>query len=60
MILKNGKIIYATCSILPQENELQIQGFLSANSSFKLNKSQQLLPTEYDGDGFFMAELKKV
>lgn len=59
VIHKNGKIIYATCSVLPQENELQIQNFLNANESFKLNKSQQLLPTEYDGDGFYMAELNR-
>lgn len=60
IIHKNGKIIYATCSILPQENELQIQNFLNSNSSFRLNTSEQLLPTEYDGDGFYMAELQKV
>jgi 16S rRNA (cytosine967-C5)-methyltransferase len=69
VIHKNGKIIYATCSILPQENELQIQVFLNTNNvgdaslkhqHWQLVKSQQLLPTEYDGDGFFMAELKKV
>ena len=57
VIHKNGKIIYATCSILPQENELQVQNFIDNNSSFKINKSQQLLPTKYDGDGFFMAAL---
>jgi len=57
VIHKNGKIIYATCSILPLENELQVQNFIDNNSSFKVNKSQQLLPTKYDGDGFFMAAL---
>ena len=57
LIHKNGKIIYATCSILPQENEEQIQDFLKNNSGFKLVKAQQLLPTNYDGDGFYMAEL---
>jgi len=57
VIHKNGKIIYATCSILPQENELQVQNFIDNNSSFKINKSQQLLPTKYGGDGFFMVAL---
>jgi len=57
VIHKNGKIIYATCSILPQENELQVQNFIDNNSSFKVNKSQQLLPTKYDGDGFYMVEI---
>lgn len=56
---KNGKIIYATCSVLPQENELQLQHFLAENPSYILVKSVRLMPTEYDGDGFFMAELSK-
>ncbi len=59
LIHKNGKIIYATCSILPQENELQIQHFIKNNPDFKLLKSQQLLPTEYEGDGFYMALLSR-
>lgn len=56
---KNGKIIYATCSILPQENEQTIQFFLEQNTTFSIEKTQQLLPTTYDGDGFFMACLKR-
>lgn len=56
---KDGKIIYATCSVLPQENELQLHYFLKNNPAFSLGKSKQLLPTAYDGDGFFMAELTK-
>lgn len=55
LIHKNGKIIYATCSIFPQENQLQILNFIKNNPSFKLEKETQLLPTEYDGDGFYMA-----
>lgn len=56
-IHKTGKIIYATCSVLPQENQLQIQAFLKDNKDFKLVKEVQLLPTDYDGDGFYMALL---
>ena len=59
LLHKNGQLIYATCSILPQENELQIQSFLKNNPGFSLVKSQQLLPTEYDGDGFYMACLSR-
>ncbi|MFN8295257.1 MAG: RsmB/NOP family class I SAM-dependent RNA methyltransferase [Chitinophagales bacterium] len=59
LIHKNGKIIYATCSILPQENQLQILNFIKNNPSFKLEKEIQLLPVEYDGDGFYMACLSK-
>ncbi len=59
MLHKNGQLIYATCSVLPQENELQIQSFLKNNPDFKLENLQQLLPTDYDGDGFYMACLSR-
>lgn len=59
-ITKNGKIIYATCSILPQENEHQIQAFLQKNKHFKLENSISILPTKYNSDGFFMASLVRV
>jgi len=50
--------VYATCSILPLENALQLNHFIKNNSSFTLEKEQQLLPTEYNGDGFYMACVK--
>lgn len=59
-LVKSGKIIYATCSILPQENELQIEAFLEKNKNFKLVASTQLLPTHYPGDGFYMACLERI
>ncbi|MBK9328425.1 MAG: RsmB/NOP family class I SAM-dependent RNA methyltransferase [Sphingobacteriales bacterium] len=56
---KNGKIIYATCSVLPEENELQLRHFLTENTGFTLINAMQLSPTQYEGDGFFMAEIAK-
>lgn len=56
---KKGKIIYATCSILPQENQLQINSFLAQHPEFVLEDEIQLLPTNYKGDGFYMACLSK-
>lgn len=35
-VAPGGRLIYATCSILPEENELQIQAFLTANPQFSL------------------------
>lgn len=58
VLAKDGKIVYATCSILPLENALQLNHFIKNNSSFTLEKEQQLLPTEYNGDGFYMACVK--
>lgn len=31
-----GRVIYATCSLLPEENERQVDAFLAANSGFRL------------------------
>ncbi len=57
LIHKNGKLIYATCSILPSENELQIQHFLKNNPDFELVKEIKLSPAIYGVDGFYMAEI---
>ena len=57
LIHKNGKLIYATCSILPSESELQIQHFLKNNPDFELVKEIKLSPAIYGVDGFYMAEI---
>lgn len=54
-ITPSGKIIYATCSIFPQENEQQIQEFLEQHKRFVLADECKLSPTNYNGDGFYMA-----
>lgn len=55
-----GTLVYATCSILPDENRLQIERFLQENSNAQLvGDTKQFLPTVHGGDGFFYAVLKK-
>ncbi len=59
-ILKpGGKMVYATCSILPEENELQVKAFLESESGtgFALEAEQHLWPSECGFDGFYMARL---
>ncbi len=59
-ILKSGGLmVYSTCSVLPEENELQIENFLKENPSFSLEKQKSIYPVEDGYDGFFMALLKK-
>ncbi|MCC9043114.1 RsmB/NOP family class I SAM-dependent RNA methyltransferase [Myroides sp. M-43] len=61
-ILKSGgKMVYATCSILPSENEHQIAKFLSseAGKDFKLVEDHKILASESGFDGFYMALLEK-
>lgn len=65
-----GKLLYATCSILPQENENIVHRFLSAEGTAKeldidvhYGQSRQhgiqILPGEHKMDGFFYACLQK-
>ncbi|NMP17851.1 16S rRNA (cytosine(967)-C(5))-methyltransferase RsmB [Thalassotalea sp. Y01] len=67
-ILKPGGImVYATCSILPEENKEQIQRFVKENQDATLlnltraNASQdwQILPGNESMDGFYYAKLQK-
>jgi 16S rRNA (cytosine967-C5)-methyltransferase len=61
MVKNDGKLIYATCSILPSENQQQVEQFLNSESgkSFELEEQQIILPQDEGFDGFFMARLKK-
>jgi 16S rRNA (cytosine967-C5)-methyltransferase len=56
-----GKVVYATCSILPSENEEQIQQFLKADygQGFQLLQDKSILPQDGVGDGFYMALLER-
>ena len=61
MVKPGGKLIYATCSILPSENENQINTFLQSKEGqlFTLENQKTLLPNDFGYDGFFMARLKR-
>ena len=59
MVKPGGKLIYITCSILPQENEEQIAAFKETEigNEFTLEKEQHLWPAVNGFDGFYMARL---
>lgn len=61
MVKDGGKLVYATCSVLPSENEEQVKKFLTSEEgkSFSLNKEQKILSSETGFDGFYMALLEK-
>ena len=61
IVKPGGQMVYATCSILPSENEKQVQDFLERKSGkdFKFVKEEKVFPSESGFDGFYMALLQK-
>ncbi|WP_395490048.1 16S rRNA (cytosine(967)-C(5))-methyltransferase RsmB [Cedecea davisae] len=61
-----GTMVYATCSVLPEENKEQVTAFLARHADAKLVETGdektpgiQNLPAAEDGDGFYYAKLIK-
>ncbi|MEI2267289.1 16S rRNA (cytosine(967)-C(5))-methyltransferase RsmB [Erwinia sp. CGal63] len=61
-----GTLLYATCSVLPEENHLQIADFLTRHSDATLTETGdvkqpgiQVFPDAQGGDGFYYAKLIK-
>ncbi|MDP1608789.1 MAG: RsmB/NOP family class I SAM-dependent RNA methyltransferase [Chlamydiales bacterium] len=54
-----GRIVYATCSILPEENEEQMRFFQSCHQLTIEEKPLTILPTEGGMDGFFAVTFRK-
>ena len=59
LIQPKGKLIYATCSILPSENENQIDWFIKENPEFKLEEEIKISADSSKFDGFYMARLTR-
>lgn len=55
-----GTLVYATCSILPEENNQQVDEFLSSVKDAQCHYQNQCLPEQNGGDGFFYALIKKI
>ena len=76
LLKKGGRLVYATCSILPEENQLIVQAFLAAHPDFILRPAGEVLqqqkialemgdylelrPHLHNTDGFFAAVLERV
>lgn len=72
LVKPGGRLVYATCSLLEEENEKQIEAFLAAHKDFKLKNISEiwakigpgpylsLSPAQHNTDGFFGAVLERV
>lgn len=70
LLVNGGILLYATCSVLKQENEQQIQAFLAAHKDavelpcpdewgHAAGVGRQILPGESGMDGFYYARIQK-
>ena len=59
MVKNGGKMVYATCSILPSESENQVQRFLIENKDWNLLSERRTSPAKDGYDGFYMSCLQK-
>jgi len=55
-----GLLVYATCSVLPSENQWQVAQFLTDDSRFVLQNEESLYPHQTDFDGFYYAIMKRI
>lgn len=55
----NGTIIYSTCTLNKKENEKVVNAFIDNNSDFTLISEKTTFPSQYGGDGFYVAVIKK-
>lgn len=61
MVKVGGQLVYATCSILPSENQKQVERFLKSDAGehFVLLKDKNVLAHQSGFDGFYMALLER-
>lgn len=60
LVKPGGRLIYATCSLLAEENEKQIEHFLKNNEQFKIAAPYFKVTPHGNGmDGFFAAVLER-
>jgi 16S rRNA (cytosine967-C5)-methyltransferase len=53
-----GRLVYATCTVHPQENGDVVDAFLACHPSWHLIHQQQWWPAPQAGDGFYAAVLE--
>ncbi|MCG9696758.1 RsmB/NOP family class I SAM-dependent RNA methyltransferase [Shewanella sp. Isolate11] len=60
MVKEGGMLIYATCSIMPQENRQQVDTFLASNPDFSFIDDETISVAESGFDGFYLARMQRI
>jgi len=61
MLKAGGIMVYSTCSILPSENEKQVQAFIKRQENkFELLDEKRISPAQTGFDGFYMAKMRRI
>lgn len=55
-----GRLVYATCTVHPRENQDQIASLLASHEELTLLEQRQWWPQPQGGDGFYVAVLEPV
>lgn len=58
VVRPGGKLLYATCSVFPEENTQQVARFMATRPDARRDYEEQILPTA-DHDGFYYCRLEK-
>ena len=58
LLQPTGRLVYATCTVHPQENGDVVAAFLACQPSWQLIHQQQWWPSAQAGDGFYAAVLE--
>ncbi len=58
-VKSGGTLVYSTCTILPEENRIQIDEFLKEHSEFKKLSEEQILTGEMGESGFYICKMMK-
>jgi len=56
LVAPDGRLVYATCSVLTCENQDQIDWFTAQNPTWRVEIQNQWIPSVH-GDGFFASVL---
>lgn len=58
-LARGGRLVYSTCTVLPEENEAVVEEILRENQEISLLSAQTYYPHVHGTDGFFVAVLTR-